>query len=146
MLGISLSLMVVICLCVPYRFDDFACAKYETNMTLQALTNEFPEVFRIMPYDELLQETKPFHRFSKHISENKNEKNINAKTSIDEIILFLTIFFEFLISIFCEILINFIWFQSQHFNNFVFVCHNRVITNFNHLINPFKFGRRKCFQ
>ncbi|MBE7044639.1 MAG: hypothetical protein E7397_03850 [Ruminococcaceae bacterium] len=115
-IGISLAIIFVICLCVPYWVDDFACAKYhreiedivssaeeikvidilsgcgnpangnhtskivvvlvETKMSLTDLKNEFPKAFEIMPFDELLQETKTFNKFSKHISGNGNENYV----------------------------------------------------------------------
>lgn len=114
--GISLALAIVVCLCIPYWVDDLACAKYhreiekvvscvdevkvidvlsgcgnpangnhtskivvvliETQMTLADLTDEFRDSYRIMPFDELLEGTKSFDRFSKHISENGNENYV----------------------------------------------------------------------
>lgn len=32
LIGISLALAIVICLCMPYWVDDFACAKYHTEI------------------------------------------------------------------------------------------------------------------
>ena len=114
--GILLTLIIVICLWVPYWVDDLACAKYhkeiedvvssvdelevidmlsgcgnpangnhtskivvvlvETKMTFADLTNEFPDAFKIMSFNELVRETKTFNRFSKHISGNKNENYV----------------------------------------------------------------------
>ena len=114
--GILLTLIIVICLWVPYWVDDLACAKYHTKienvvssvdelkiidmlsgcgnpangnhtskivvvlieiqMTLDELKNKFPDSFRIMPFDELLNETETFDRFSKHVTENSDDNYV----------------------------------------------------------------------
>ena len=48
----------------------------ETQMTLDELKNKFPDSFRIMPFDELLNETETFDRFSKHVTENSDDNYV----------------------------------------------------------------------
>ena len=48
----------------------------ETQMTLDELKNKFPDSFRIMPFDKLLNETETFDRFSKHVTENSDDNYV----------------------------------------------------------------------